>query len=130
MAKCAFENTSLTTVSAIERCLGSSYIADKAALNCKSCLDDLALGMQALASTCEAGAGFDYLQCDGIPDLVTEFATCSGGFTFDNVKEGHCSADQFRVIEAMRPYTNVANVHSMAAMKVCVWTITTRFVLL
>ena len=107
IAKCSFDDTSLTTASALAACVGASYVADKAALTCEPCFDDLTLGIQALASTCERGDGFDYLGCTGIAALVTDFGTCSGGFTFYNVEEGHCSADQFRVIEAMRPYTNM-----------------------
>ena len=115
IAECTYSDTAITSATAIANCVGSDFIAAKASLGCKTCFDALMTDIRGISATCVNSGEYSYSDCSGISTLQTAFAACSGGMTFADVEEVHCSANQIRVIEAMRPYTSVVKCAFLAS---------------
>ena len=101
--KCAYEDTSLVSVAQISACIGPDFVAAKAQLGCKSCLDTMISTIQANAASCDDNGTFNFYDCY-MDSALVGFQTCAGGMRFYAAIELHCSTDQIRVIQDMRPY--------------------------
>lgn len=107
-SKCAHDDTAITTVAQLNACIGSDFVAAKANLGCKSCFDPLLLAVQQNAHYCGNGDYDPDTGClSSLQEDLSTFATCTGGMMFSPERETHCSTDQIRIIDAMRPFKSV-----------------------